>query len=291
MAVGTILDRRGFVGLALGAAAGRLLADDGAGADSERPLYFGLTPVFLDHRVALLRRWRRFLEERLLRPVRFIQRGSYAEIVELLRQGDLDVAWLCGYPFVQEETWLDLLVTPVYAGQPLYRSYLIVPESDRETSTITDLQGGFFAYSDPDSLSGYHLPRHAIFATGADPDTYFTRTVMSWTHRNAIKAVAEQLVDGAAVDGYVWDMLERHEPEVTERTRIVSRSRHHGFPPIVSRDGFPAEDARNCSEVLAAMEDHSGGREILAALGLDGFTPVEPELYDSIRRIANEMAA
>lgn len=291
MAVGTILDRRGFLGLALGAAAGSLLAEDGAGVDSERPLYFGLTPVFLDHRVALLRRWRGFLENRLVRPVRFIQRGSYAEIVELLRQGDLDVAWLCGYPFVQEEAWLDLLVAPVYAGQPLYRSYLIVPQSDRETSTITDLQGGFFAYSDPDSLSGYHLPRHAIFATGADPDAYFARTVMSWTHRNAVEAVADQLVDGAAVDGYVWDMLQRHEPGVTDRTRIVSRSRFHGFPPIVARDGLPAEDARHCREVLGAMDAHDEGREILAALGLDGFAPVDPALYDSVRRIADEMAS
>lgn len=273
--------------MALAAPAGRLLAGDGA----DRPLHFGLTPVFLDHQVTLLRRWRRYLENRLLRPVHFIQRGSYAEIVELLRDGDLDVAWLCGYPFVREEGWLRLLVAPLYAGRPLYRSYLIVPNSDQDTTTITDLQGGFFAYSDPDSLSGYHLPRHAIFATGADPDGYFERTVMSWTHRNATEAVADRLVDGAAVDGYVWDMLEKHEPEITDRTRIVSRSRHHGFPPIVARDGFPEADARHCREVLGAMAGHAEGNEILDTLGLDGFTRVSPSLYDSVRQIADEMAS
>ncbi|WP_026288889.1 MULTISPECIES: PhnD/SsuA/transferrin family substrate-binding protein [unclassified Thioalkalivibrio] len=280
------MNRRGFLGMALAAPAGKLLAD----GPETRVLRFGLTPVFLDHREALLRRWRHFLEQRLLRPVRFIQRGSYAEVMELLRLGDLDVAWLCSYPYVLEEERLRLLVTPVYDGRPLYRSYLIVPDSDQDTHTITDLQGRFFAYSDPDSLSGYHLPRHAIFATGADPDGYFARTIMSWTHRNAIKAVAERLVDGAAVDGYVWDMLKQHEPAVVARTRIVSRSRYHGFPPIVARDAFPEEDARHCREVLDSMSDHDEGRGILAALGLDGFDPTSPELYDSVRRIADEMA-
>lgn len=270
--------------MALAAAASPLARASG---HTDGALNFGLTPVFLDHRASLLRQWRRYLEQHLDRPVRFTQRGSYHEIVELLRDGELDLAWLCGYPYVRESDWLRLLAAPLYQGEPLYRSCLIVPHTDRDSGSIMDLEGRLFAYSDPDSLSGYHLPRHAIRGAGADPDAFFARTILSWTHRNAIQAVADRLVDGAAVDGYVLDMVAVNEPHVAARTRVVSRSQRYGFPPIVARGDLPTSSARACRAVLLGMAGDEAGQRILDTLGLDGFARVEPDLYTSIREIAD----
>lgn len=61
-------------------------------------LRIGLTPVFLDDQVAFLSDWRLYLEARLLHPVRFVQRGTYREIMDLLRTDRLDYAWVCGRP-------------------------------------------------------------------------------------------------------------------------------------------------------------------------------------------------
>ncbi|NIV38800.1 MAG: PhnD/SsuA/transferrin family substrate-binding protein, partial [Anaerolineae bacterium] len=95
-------------------------------AQAERVIRIGLTPVFLDDQVQVLRDWRAYLETRLGNPVQFVQRQTYREITDLLLQGELDAAWLCGFPYVRNRDRLTLLAVPVYRNQPLYESYLIV---------------------------------------------------------------------------------------------------------------------------------------------------------------------
>src|SRR5512145_2642785 len=79
-------------------------------------LRIGLTPVFLDDQAALVSAWRGYLEARLRRPVEFVRRATYREIVDLLRQHKLEFAWVCGYPYVDNQDVLDLLAVPLYRG-------------------------------------------------------------------------------------------------------------------------------------------------------------------------------
>src|SRR2546426_9720016 len=94
------------------------------GADALR---IGTTPVFLDDQAAFLNAWGRYIEKRLSRPVQFVQRGSYREITELIRAGELDLAWVCSPPYLRNRDRMVLAVVPVFRGRPLYQSYLIVP--------------------------------------------------------------------------------------------------------------------------------------------------------------------
>ena len=142
----------------LSARRGRALAGDA--------LRFGTTPVFLDDQVGFLARWAEYLSRRSARAVQFVQRRSYRDIMGLLRSQELDAAWICGYPWVVNKQVLRGLSIPLYEGAPLYRSYLIVPASDQQTRTHADLAGKVFAYSDPDSNSGYLVPRTTMLAPG-----------------------------------------------------------------------------------------------------------------------------
>jgi len=270
------------------------LAGTGNAAASRQgsaPLRLGLTPVFLVQRARLLEQWRGYLGNAIGRPVEFVLRGSYQEITTLLLSGRVDAAWICEYPFVRHDDALRLLAAPIYRGEPNYRAYLIVPRDDDTTDWIEDLSGRLFAFSDPDSLSGYKLPRYWLREGGRDPDAFFARSILTWSHRNSIRAVADRLVDGASVDGYVWDMLERISPEVTARTRVVLRSRPYGFPPIVTPAGLSLRTSHRLREAFLAMADEPDGQLILEALGLDGFAAVEPSLYDDVRAIADVMEA
>ena len=87
-----------------------------AAAAEVAPLRVGLTPVFLDNQTALVNEWRVYLERRLGRPVTFVQRARYREIIDLLRANKLDFAWICGYPYVNNRDVLTLLAVPVYWG-------------------------------------------------------------------------------------------------------------------------------------------------------------------------------
>jgi phosphonate transport system substrate-binding protein len=100
------MKRRTFMALAL-AWAGTAATEEAAPTTALR---IGLTPVFLDDQAGFLDRWRSYLEMHLLRPIEFVQRGSYREIVDLARQGKLDLAWICGYPYVRNRPFLRIII-------------------------------------------------------------------------------------------------------------------------------------------------------------------------------------
>jgi phosphonate transport system substrate-binding protein len=246
---------------------------------------FGLTPVFLDDHVGFLQLWRRYLESRLERPVLFVQRGSYREISDLLRKQELDFAWICGYPFVRYRRELRLLAVPLYRGKPLYRSYIIVPASDPFSESIVDLRGKIFAYSDPNSNSGYLYANYRLAQLKEDRASFFKKAFFTWGHRKVVEAVAAGLANGGAVDGYVWETLNRDSRELTRRTRVLEKSPEFGFPPVVARGSVPRADFEAVQEVLLTMAADPDGRSILGRLDLDGFAAGSEQLFDGIRHM------
>lgn len=252
--------------------------------EAAQPLLFGTTPVFLDEQAQFLAAWQAWLEACLGRPVRFVQRASYREITELLLARKLDLAWLCGYPYVRHKQKLQLVAVPRYQGAPLYRSYLITPSQDTRTRSFVDLRDRVFAFSDPDSNSGWLVPQATIKRLGYDPGHFFRKSFFTWSHRRVIEACAAGLAQGGAVDGYIWDTLARQHPELTGATRVVWRSEPFGFPPIAAAAGTSSTQLRELRRALLGMESDSEGRRLLAQLNLDGFVEGSPQLFDGIEQ-------
>ncbi len=275
-------NRRACLGTAAALVGGALLPQR---VRSETPLRFGTTPVFLNEQIQLLDRWQRLLEARLERPVRFVQRASYREIVDLLLGDGVEVAWLCGHPLVLHETRLAVVAVPRYQGAALYRSHLIVPASDATTRQVTDLRGRVFAFSDPLSNSGYLVPRAEIAGSGANPSSFFRRSFFTFSHRKVVDAVRAGLADGGAVDGYVWDTMAAQQPASVAGLRVAWRSAPHGFPPVVARRNWAPGEARQLADVLRAMADGPEGRAILGRLNIEGFEPPRAGQFDSIRAL------
>jgi phosphonate transport system substrate-binding protein len=261
-----------------------ILTMSGAAAshDHTGPYRVGLTPVFLDNQTSFLRDWEEYLERRLDHPVDFLQRQTYREITELLLSGQLDAAWICGYPFVRHRAALRLLAVPLFEGEPLYRSYLIVPAADGETRSVADLKDRVFAYSDPDSNSGFLVPRVELRRQGYDPRRFFARTFFTWSHRDVVSAVADGVAQAGAVDGYVWETLSQTHPELTGATRVAWQSQPFGFPPLVARAELDPERFHRLQGVLLEMPADPEGRRLLRRLNLDGFSPGGDGLFAGI---------
>lgn len=242
----------------------------------------GLTPVMLTDRTSFLQDWQHYFEAQLGLSVSFVQRQTYREVVDLLLADQLDAAWLCGYPYVVNRETFELLAVPVFDGQPRYQSYLIVPAGDRQTQSLMDLKQKVFAYSDPDSNSGYLFPKVWLLNNGIEPRYFFAKTFFTWSHRDVVKAVAERVAHGGAVDGYVWETLAILEPELTKRTRIVSKSPDFGFPPLVVKRDLARPRAERLRQAFLSMHEDPQGRSLLKKLNLDAFVPGRDAAYDSI---------
>jgi len=250
--------------------------------DEMKPYRIGLTPVFLANKTSFIRDWKDYLERQLNTPVSFIQRQTYQEVTDLLLSGELDAAWLCGYPFISHQDQLSLLAVPVYRDKPVYQSYLIVPSSDSETRSIEDLKNKIFVYSDPNSNSGFLYPQVSLIKMGINPRHFFRKTFFAWSHQDVVRAVAEGLAHGGSVDGYVWDSITMINPELTTQTRVVSKSEEFGFPPFVVNNDL-SEDRQNAlKHALLQMENNKSGIKLLNKLNLDRFSNNQLSLYEGI---------
>ncbi len=251
------------------------------------PVRIGLTPVFLDDQATFVNAWRIYLESRLKRPVTFVQRGSYREVVDMLRENKLDFAWLCGYPYVRNLKYFQILAVPLYKGEPLYQSYIIVPAGDKQTRSINDLHGKIFAFSDPDSNSGHLYPEFLLARKGVTTSSFFSKTFYTWSHRKVVEAVASGLAQGGSVDGYVWDTLSYSHPELTSKTRVVARSPQFGHPPFVARRNISPRLFNKMQSALFNMAHDDEGTPLLTVLNLDGFVFGNKYLYDDISAMSS----
>lgn len=249
---------------------------------------FGLTPVFLTSDLVLLEALQTYLSHAMGVDVRLVQKRTYQEITSQLVAGQIDAAWICGYPFVAYRRQLDLVAVPTWRGGNLYQSYLITA-SDREGQGIADLKADTHAFSDPDSNSGFLVTRALLTDMQHRPETFFSRTFFTYGHRNVVRAVASGLAQSGSVDGYVWEVLTETEPELARRTRVIWKSDWMGFPPVAtSSAGADDRLIARLRQALLAMAGDPVGRRALSLLRLDGFAPASSGLFDGI---ATRMAA
>ena len=208
--------------------------------------------------------------------------------MDLLNNENIDFAWICGYPFVQprDPEFLNLLTVPVYRGQPLYHSYIIVHQ-DSSYKSLEDLRSQVFAFSDPDSNSGFLYPTTLLSAQGESSNSFFRQTFFTFNHAETVQAVAERVADGGAVDSYIWEYMAAYQPEITKKTRIIKTSPAFGFPPLVFRLGSDPEMAGLMKKVLENMDQDPEGERLLETLKLDRFEDHPRSLYLDILAMSN----
>lgn len=239
---------------------------------------------------ATYRRLVDYLGGRVHQPAEMILRKTYGEVSELLQKGRIDVAFICSGPYAlgRETFGFQLLAAPEVHGSHDYRAYLIV-NRDSPYQSLEELRGKVFAFTDQDSNTGKLVPTYWLAKLGENPDSFFSRTLFTYSHDNSILAVARALVDGASVDSLIWDYYRLKNPEFTAKTRIIKKSKPYGIPPLVGRGTLPDELRNRLKEVLFGMHRDPEGRDILEELMIERFIAAQDAWYDPIRRMQAEL--
>lgn len=236
--------------------------------------------------MAYYRDFLRYLQEKIGVKVDYVDREGYAEINEMLRSGQLEAAFVCSGPYVDghREFGLELLAAPEAYGAPVYYSYIIVPRGSAARS-FADLRGKRFAFTDPLSNTGKLVPTYLLARMNETPESFFGEFVFTKAHDRSIKAVAQEVVDGAAVDSLIWEYLNATNPEFTAKTRILEKSPPYGIPPIAVPRNLPPELKQKLRDAVLNAHADPQGREILRKMRIDRFVDIDDRAYDSVREM------
>jgi len=231
-----------------------------------------------------------YIGEKLGRKVEFVDREDYAAINNMLQNGEIDVAFVCGGPYVDghEKFGLELLVAPMAYGSTVYYSYIIVPK-DSPVKSFKDLRRKTFAFSDPLSNSGKLIPAYMLAKMNETPESFFKSFYYTHAHDKSIKAVATGAVDGAAVDSLIWEYANHTNPEFTSKTKIIEKSSPHGIPPVVIRHGMDTALKERLRQIFLNVHNDIKGQEILKGMMIEKFVPIDDNAYDSIREMKQWM--
>jgi phosphonate transport system substrate-binding protein len=232
-----------------------------------------------------------YLGNKLGREVELVQRKTYGEVNELIGKGQIDLAFICSGPYAtgKGKYGFELMATPEVQGSHFYHSYLIVNQDSR-IERLEDLKGRVFAFTDPESHSGKLVPTFWLAEKQERPESFFGKVIYTYSHDNSILAVAKGLVDGAAVDGLIWEFYQHKNPALTSLTRVIRKSEAYGIPPVVASHSLPPELKEPVQKLLLAMHEDPEGQKILRELMIDRFVAPQEQWYDSIRQLEQKVA-
>lgn len=253
-------------------------------------------------RIAALDGYQRFLQAELGLPVRSFRASGYAGVALAMMNDQVDFAIMgpANYATVKAEMGdkVDAVLTmQENDGSTTYVSVVFV-KAESPFQSLDDLKGRSIAFADPNSASGYLIPKAYLRKDGKDPRSFFSRFIFAGGHEQAVSSVLTGVTDaGVTWASGVGDMNEGYSRGILRRMveakqlqmsqiRIIAKIGPIPNGPFVMRNGLPAALRQGIIDAHlklkaadpAAYEALTGGRS-------KGFVPVPPGFYDDIIRI------
>ncbi|MGE5265474.1 MAG: phosphate/phosphite/phosphonate ABC transporter substrate-binding protein, partial [Acidobacteriota bacterium] len=173
--------------------------------------------------------------------------------------------------------------TEFYKGQ-------FIAKKDSGIKTYADLKGKTFCFVDPNSTSGYIIPRIILMANGIDPDKDFKATTNAGSHNNVGLAVYKGDCDaGVTFIDVLTDAaanLKATYPDIADKVA-----------PFADTDKIPNDGVQVTKDLdpkikqatqdgLVAMAKDPGGNAVLASLyTINGFKVVDPNYYNDFEGV------
>jgi phosphonate transport system substrate-binding protein len=173
--------------------------------------------------------------------------------------------------------------------EPFYKGQFIANNASGIKS-YADLKGKTFCFVDPNSTSGYIVPRIILKANGIDPDTDLAATQNAGSHNNVAIAVYKGDCDaGVTFINVLTDAaanLAATYPDITDKVSVFAvtdRIPNDGMQFIKTLD--PKLQSAIVDGMLA-MADDPGGNAVLKSLyNYNAFQKIEPTFYDDFAAV------
>lgn len=254
--------------------------------------------------------YRELLERTFGVPTRLFPASDYAGVLQAFSAGQIEVASLGASGYAG--AWLDtnggvepLVVAEENDGSIAYVAVLVV-RADSGITTMEQMRGKSLAWADPNSTSGYLIPRFALrrAGIGVESGQYFSRTGFAGGHEQGVVAVLQRQYDGAVTwasgqgdvaQGYsrgnLRAMVDKRMLAMSD-LRVIWTSDPIPNGPLTARSALPAafkEDIKRFH--LALPKTHPAIYREIERGGGTGYREVNHQTFDLIVELRREEAA
>lgn len=253
----------------------------GAAAQGAKEISFGI--ISTESSQNLKQDWQPLLadmEKRTGLKVNAFFAPDYAGIIEALRFNKVQVAWMGNKSAIEavDRAGAEVFAQVVNADGTLGYHSLVSVHKDAPYRSIEDVlknaKAVSFGIGDPNSTSGFLVPGYYLFAkNNVEPKTAF-KNVRSANHETNVMAVANKQVDAAVHSSDVLERIEKRQPDVAAKLRVIWKSPLIPADPLVWRKDLDADTQQRVRQFLLAYgkgTDAARETAILNKLVLSGF--------------------
>lgn len=157
-------------------------------------------------RLARVDGYKKLMETTFGVPVKLMVAADYSGVIQAFAAKQLDIAY--NSPAAYAQSWMQsggdvrpLTVTQEQDGSTSYFAVLYT-RADSGITSLEQMKGHSLAWADPNSASGYLIPRAEFRTMGIDPEPgkYFSRTGFAGGHEQTVIAVLNKQYDA----GVTW---------------------------------------------------------------------------------------
>ncbi|MEQ9619629.1 MAG: phosphate/phosphite/phosphonate ABC transporter substrate-binding protein [Deltaproteobacteria bacterium] len=232
-----------------------------------------------------------YLQEELGMPVKGYVTQDHAAAVEALRNGEADISFMGGLPYVlaHEKIGAEVILAEVYRGSPTYRGRIFVLKGSG-IEKLDDLRGKSIAFADPISESGYIYPLETfveagLIKRGDDPKDFFGEVYFAGGYQQAIQALANGLVDAAGVSQFADLLL---TPEQLPKITWIAESKPIPSHLVCARKGLDQERVDAFKRAMLKLNQPEYKYLLKHVYGPDGYVEADHSDYKSVEDKARQ---
>jgi|LGOV01.1.fsa_nt_gb phosphonate transport system substrate-binding protein len=222
-----------------------------------------------------------YISDKVGYPIYIKQKKTYEEVNLLLKNGEVDFAFICSGAFVENHKNVKLLVAPEINKETSYQAYIIA-QKDSDVEDFKDFKNNSFAFTDPLSNTGRLFPLKKMMEMKSSEDEFFKKTIFTYGHDKSIEMVNHGIIDGASINGLIFDYLSLFNPEKVINIKIVEKSEDFGVPPIVAPINLSKKRFDKYQNVFLNLQNDSIGNSILQKINIDKYVVVDKRIYESV---------
>ncbi len=215
---------------------------------------------------------------------------DYAAVREAMGAGKAHIGWLNTFNYVlaHEKYGVDVALVTVRFGSTSYKGQIIV-RADSGIKSLEDLKGKVMCWVDPNSTSGYIVPRILLQANGIDPDKDFAKTIEAGSHNNVVTQVYNGECDAGATYVDARSSVEKDLPDVKEKVVVLATTTDIPNDNVSFIKDFPEDMREKIVNALLEIAQSEEGKQVLNELySIEGLEPADDTFYDGFRAMLSK---